>query len=118
MELASSSAGLWHPLLEPLTPEQRFSALNDLVYETSISAHPGALSTLSNTNFLTNISEAFDSTKSFILCSQDDQIQILIEGPCGFFHAELPRSEFVSLSEGFSNWVKSQEHRLIGKGDY
>lgn len=77
--------------------------------------HPSAGSALYNTNFLTNISEAFDSTKSFIVCNQDDQIQILVESPYGFFHTELPRSEFISLSENFYCWVKSQEHRLIGK---
>ena len=115
MELASNAAVLWHPLLDSLTPEQRFSALNDLVYETSISAHPSAATSLANTNFLTNISEAFDSTKSFILSNQNGQVQILIESPRGFFHTELPRSEFVSLAQDFARWVQLQEHRLIGE---
>ncbi|HWU70293.1 MAG TPA: hypothetical protein VN017_02935 [Pseudoxanthomonas sp.] len=116
LNLAASPSGQWHPLLETLTPRQRFSALDDLIYESSISAHPGVMSVLFNTRFLTNISEAFDYTKSFILSDPDEQVQVLVDSPRGFFHAELSRSEFVSLAEGFSNWVKLQEHRLIGGG--
>ncbi len=73
------------------------------------------MSMLSNAHFLTNVSEAFDDTKSFILSDPDEQVQILMDSPRGFFHAELSRSEFVLLAEDFSNWVKVQEHRLIGE---
>jgi hypothetical protein len=67
------------------------------------------------TVFLTNVSEAFDPVKGFVLSPSPDEIVLLLRleegGP--FIHCKIPYAEFSEVTVGFAQWVTEQERTLL-----
>lgn len=105
---------------EGLTPEQIFDHLDRLLYAThrndclaldDVEEAPGDLWRF---NFLTNVSEAFDGWKAFILFHSDaDEVVVLVRDdglPAGY---AFSREAFQSAVAAFDDWMHLEERRLI-----
>ena len=115
-DLAGKESGFWHPQLERLTASERFEALDTLFYNTSTEPMTAAQNALGNCNFLTNVSESFDSTKGFALQPAPGTIQLLVKENDVFSHVELPLSAFTKTAASFLKWTVEQElqHHVAG----
>ena len=113
-ELAWLTEGLWHSDLQELTLQDRFRTLDETFYLGFRKPHLTFEAALCSTNFLTNVSEAFDSSKSFMLAKSNKEFQILVECEGGFLHTDIPRSDFLVMVEEFSKWLALQELRFLG----
>jgi hypothetical protein len=113
--LCSVSSSLWHSSLTGLAPQEQFARLDAALYAGSYESPPKAFSLCT---FLTNVSEAFDPIKSFLVCPPTGNAVALVQlepgtPVCSF---EFPVREFCSAASRFASWLQSQEHALLRTG--
>jgi len=113
--LCAASTTLWHSSLANLTPAQQFEILDAAIFVGTEENPPWNFSLCS---FLTNVSEAFDPLKAFLLCRDPGEMQVLLQRrPDGTVeHFAIARSAFCSVASEFATWVSAQEKDLIPRG--
>ena len=63
-------------------------------------------------DFLTNASEAFDGTKSFVI-SDGPNIRIMFTDISEQFHSsQIPKEVFHKVTTSFINWVREEEQKM------
>lgn len=111
-ELCATSCKLWHSSLSGVPPEKQFQMLDQALFPSG--GNP-ELEQCQQTIFLTNVSEAFDPVKGFVLSPSPDEILVLLRldegGP--FVHRNIPYAEFCSVAAAFAHWVGEQERTLL-----
>ena len=107
-ELCETSRKLWHSSLSGAAPEKQFQMLDEALF---LGGGKPELEDCHETVFLTNVSEAFDPVKGFVLSPSPDEIVLLLrldeDGP--FIHRNIPFAEFSGVAAAFAHWVKEQE---------
>ncbi len=111
-ELCATSHTLWHPSLSGVPPEMQFQMLDDALF---LGGGSPELEGCQETIFLTNVSEAFDPIKGFVLSPSPDEIVVLLRlgegGP--LIHRNIPYVEFCNVAAAFAQWVNEQERALV-----
>ena len=112
--MCTSADRLWHKSLSGHTPEGWFHLLDDALYLVGVPKPPD---TYHHLDFLTNVSEALNNVKGFLVAPPGEQLHALIQLPesPAIFHHVISRSEFCSVSSKFAAWVKEQESVLLQK---
>jgi hypothetical protein len=111
-EVCSSSRKLWHSSLSGATPEKQFQMLDEALF---LGGGKPELEECHETVFLTNVSEAFDPIKGFVLSPSPDEIVLLLRleegGP--LIHRKITFAEFSGVTVAFSQWVAEQERTQL-----
>lgn len=111
-ELCTTSRTLWHSSLSGATPEKQFQMLDEALF---LGGGKPELEGCHETIFLTNVSEAFDPVKGFVLSPSPDEIVLLLRleegGP--LIHRKIPYAEFSGVTAAFAHWVTEQERTLL-----
>jgi hypothetical protein len=111
-ELCATSRKLWHSSLSGATPEKQFQMLDEALF---LGGGKPELEDCHETIFLTNVSEAFDPVKGFVLSPSPDEIVLLLRleegGP--LIHRKIPFAEFSDVTAAFAHWVTEQERTLL-----
>ncbi len=105
---------IWHSSLASLGTKEQFDYLDHMFYVGPYVSSE-ARESLNNCTFLTNVSEAFEHIKGFVLRADSESFQFLFT---------LPKSEsvhsfvvsfdqFLHAANGFSTWLHEQQ-QLIG----
>jgi hypothetical protein len=113
--ICSSALSLWHPALAGLSPKERFSLLDASLYLGSSAPLPEELS---RCVFLTNVSEAFNGVKGFVVAQPEaGSIQLLLQpgqnSPLQC--SEVSLSTFCAAASAFALWVSEQEHAVLNR---
>lgn len=112
LEVCGRVGSLWHPLLADRSPEQQFEILDKALF---LGGGAPQLEKCHAMVFLTNVSEAFDSVKGFVLSRSGVEFEVLLRledgGPV--LHRIVPRAEFSGVAVAFDDWVNEQERRLL-----
>lgn len=112
--LCATTRMLWHPLLAGIRPEEQFPMLNEALL---LGGGSPELEECHETIFLTNVSEAFDPVKGFVLSPSPGEMVILLKldegGP--LVCQVIPYAEFCGVTAAFAHWVDEQE-RALRKG--
>jgi hypothetical protein len=113
-ELCATSRTLWHSSLSGAPPEKQFQMLDEALF---LGGGNPELEECHETIFLTNVSEAFDLVKGFVLSPSPDEIVLLLRldegGP--LIHRNIPYAEFSSVTAAFAHWVTEQERTLLNR---
>ena len=111
-EVCSTSRTLWHSSLSGATPEKQFQMLDEALF---LGGGKPDLEEYHETVFLTNVSEAFDSIKGFVLSPSPDEIVLLLRLEVGgpLIHRKIAFAEFSGVTEAFAKWVAEQEQTLL-----
>jgi hypothetical protein len=115
LELASRSGAMWHPSLESLTPREQFELLDSALFIGDVEEVPAEYHL---TGFLTNVSEAFDGIKAFLISPESDRFVALVqEFESGTFVSQsIAHTEFAGVADQFARWVKEERHAKYGNG--
>lgn len=109
-EICSRAAVMWHPALAEVGPKAQFEILDSAVYGNTdhFEAEP-------NFTFLTNVSEAFDPIKAFILHPPGEDFHILIrmEPRMEIESFKIAVREMASVASEFAAWIGEQESKLL-----
>jgi hypothetical protein len=109
---SAAAHSLWHPTLNGLQPMGQFSVLNEALFLGCDEEPPEEYA---RCGFLTNISEAFDGVKGFLLFPGNGLFVTLIEQGQVFSHHTIPYTGFCTVAARFALWVREQELALLGK---
>ena len=113
-EMCAASRTLWHSSLSGATPEKQFQMLDEALF---LGGGKPELEECHMTIFLTNVSEAFDPVKGFVLSPSPDEIVLLLRleegGP--LIHRKIAYAEFSGVTAAFAHWVTEQERTLLNK---
>ncbi len=112
VELCETDRALWHPSLAGIAPEEQFQLLDAALF---LGGGKQDLEACHSMVFLTNVSEAFDLIKGFILSPSPNEIFVLLKLDLGspLIHRVIPYAEFCSVSASFAHWVSEQERVLL-----
>lgn len=111
IEFGDTKKLLWHQAFVGKNAAQRFQLLDDALFRAAKLALPAKIS---DTVFLTNVSEAFDPLKSFLLSPPGGNIQVLLRGTASATvqDFEISPEDFFLVANKFMNWLKEQESKL------
>lgn len=111
-ELCTTPRKLWHSSLSGATPEKQFQMLDETLF---LGGGKPELEECHAKIFLTNVSEAFDPVKGFVLSPSPDEIVLLLRleegGP--LIHHMIAFAEFSGVIAEFAQWVAEQERTLL-----
>jgi hypothetical protein len=103
---------LWHESLVGESPATWFKILNDSLY---LNGLPKPNDAYRSMDFLTNVSEALDNVKGFLVVPPNGPMQALIQLPDSEVvhqHA-IPLSKFCAVSSQFAAWIAEQENQIL-----
>ncbi len=107
---------LWHPQLDAYSPVEQFAVLDDIFFlgsNESLSLQEA----VADCDFLTNVSEAFDGLKAFILRPPGSDFVVLVRvGTGDLLRLTFSIHHFAEVVEQFDGWLNGQEKRLM-RGD-
>ena len=111
-ELCATSSKLWHSSLSGVSPERQFQLLDQALF---LGGGNPELEECQQTIFLTNVSEAFDPVKGFVLSPSPDEIVLLLrlEEGSPLICRNIQYAEFSSVTAAFAHWVAEQERALL-----
>lgn len=110
--LCSAQARIWHHSLVALAAPDQFQLLDNLIYGES-SPSLQLSSAVGDTIFLTNLSEAFDGLKAFIIRPPGWQLVVLVERDELIRSFQIPIADFQLASRSFANWLELQDRQLF-----
>lgn len=112
MDKCASSNALWHPSLAGKTPDAWFKLLDDALYRVGPPEQQDAYHCM---DFLTNVSEALNNVKGFLLAPPGRTLHALLQLPGSdvVHHKTVPLPEFCAVSSQFSSWLGEQERRRV-----
>lgn len=114
VQLCATAGALWHPLLAGIAPEEQFKMLDEALF---LGGGNPELEQCHDLVFLTNVSEAFDPVKGFVLAPSSGEMVLLvklnIDSP--LIHRAITQTEFCEATAAFANWVNEQEHELLNE---
>jgi hypothetical protein len=110
------SQSLWHPSLAKYSHVEQFSLLDAIFYSGS-STPKQQLQALADCIFLTNVSEAFDPVKAFVLRPPGDEFVFLVRRTPddAVLQFRAPVATFNSAAFQFEHWLRSQEQHLTNQ---
>ena len=105
---------LWHSQLGAALPVEQFAVLDDIFFlgsNQSLSVQEA----VADCDFLTNVSEAFDGLKAFILRPPGNNFIVLARVGADGELLRLPFAvhRFADAVEQFDRWLSGQEKRLM-----
>jgi hypothetical protein len=108
----AGATALWHESLAGETPDAWFKLLDDALYIIGTPEPPDAYYRM---DFLTNVSEALNNVKGFLVAPPGEALQALLQLPESeaVHHKVIPLREFCAVSSQFAAWVGQQEHELL-----
>jgi hypothetical protein len=113
LQLASGSGGMWHSSLNGLTPREQFNLLDSALFIGGVEKVPDAYHL---TGFLTNVSEAFDCVKAFVVSPESDRLVALVEDleSGKFISQSISFTEFAEVAAQFAKWVNEEGYAKYG----
>lgn len=113
VELCERLGTLWHPSLSSASPDRQFNLLDVWLFlGGSDEPEPEGLA---GCIFLTNVSEAFDNIKAFLVCPPTGSAYALlqVQPSSAVCRVAITSAEFCSVATAFASWLESQEHGLL-----
>lgn len=108
----ASATALWHNSLAGKHPEVWFQLLDDALYLIGEPEPPHAYHRM---DFLTNVSEALDGVKGFLVGPPGESLQVMLrlqESNAIHHHVISPR-EFCAVATRFAMWIGEEEQRFL-----
>jgi len=112
VDKCAGANALWHESLAGQTPDAWFRLLDDALYTLGTPEPPDAYNHL---DFLTNVSEALNNVKGFLVAPPGEALHALLQLPESeaVHHKVIPLREFCAVSSQFAAWIRTQEHELL-----
>jgi hypothetical protein len=112
VDKCESASTLWHESLADRSPDVWFKLLNDSLY---LIGAPEPADEYYRMDFLTNVSEALNNVKGFLVAPPGEPLHTLIQlsNSETVHHHIIPIGEFCSVSAKFAAWVKEREDELL-----
>jgi hypothetical protein len=107
------ATSLWHPQLGAYSQADQF-ALLDGIFFSGTDRGRSMQDAVADCDFLTNVSEAFDELKAFILRPPGQELVVLARRSLSsdLFRVSFPVDDFANAVNEFNRWLCSQEQRL------
>jgi len=111
----ASARSLWHESLAGKTPAGWFKLLNESLY---LVGFPEPTDAYHRMDFLTNVSEALNNVKGFLVSPPGAPLHALIQLPESeaVHHHVIPLGEFCSAAGQFAAWLAEKELELLQRG--